>query len=48
MLLLQDIDLDGLATVYGAFIAAVQAAAPDARLAELGQALTAEYERHEG
>ena len=48
MILLQDIDLDGLATAYGAFITAVQAAAPDARLAELGQALTAEYERHSG
>ncbi|WP_250033029.1 Hsp70 family protein [Paractinoplanes maris] len=48
MLLLQDDDLTALAAAYGAFIAAVQAAAPDARLAELGRALKAEYDRASG
>ncbi|MBU2662615.1 Hsp70 family protein [Actinoplanes bogorensis] len=45
MLLLQDGEHDGLGSAYGAFIAAVQAAAPDARLTELGETLSAEYNR---
>ncbi|MCY1140008.1 Hsp70 family protein [Actinoplanes sp. Pm04-4] len=48
MLLLQNSHLGGLASAYSAFITAVQAAAPDVRLAELGQALAAEYRRHSG
>ncbi|WP_127501714.1 Hsp70 family protein [Actinoplanes solisilvae] len=45
MLLLQDDDRLALAAAYGAFITAVQAAASDTRLAELGAALSTEYAR---
>ncbi|WP_250005807.1 Hsp70 family protein [Actinoplanes sp. M2I2] len=45
MLLLQDGELTELEAAYDVFIAAVQAAAPDSRLAELGRALSAEYDR---
>jgi molecular chaperone DnaK len=48
MLLLQDDEQVALATAYGAFITAVQAAAPDTTLAELGEALIDEYERASG
>lgn len=41
--------LDGgrgsLRTAYLAFVGAIQAAAPDARLAELGEQLSAEFDR---
>ena len=47
-LLPQDDDLTALATAYGAFITAVVAAAPDARLTELGEALGREYGRAAG
>ncbi len=40
----RDGDLAGLRSAYTAFIAAVHAAAPDARLAELGAELSAEYQ----
>ncbi|MGK5678331.1 Hsp70 family protein [Actinoplanes sp. URMC 104] len=45
MLLLQQPGRVGLAAAYGAFIAAVQAGAPDAELAELGELLRAEHGR---
>ncbi|GAB2619801.1 hypothetical protein Aab01nite_33960 [Paractinoplanes abujensis] len=48
MLLLQDGDMGALGAAYGAFIAAVQAAAPDTRLTELGRQLSAEFERTSG
>ncbi len=48
LLLTQDGRHASLSSAYGDFITAVQAAAPDARLTELGEALAAEYRQTAG